>query len=61
MTKRLAISTRPALTAPLAVLKSLGGDIDKEDRILFVDKKEDIKTGDRPLEKRILDDIGRSL
>ena len=61
MTKRLAISTRPALTATLAVLKSLGGDIDKEDRILFVDKKEDIKTGDRPLEKRILDDIGRSL
>jgi hypothetical protein len=33
----------------------------KEERILFVDKEEDIKTDDRSVEKRILDDIGRSL
>jgi hypothetical protein len=57
-----------------SVLKSLGWDIDKEDRdvgwirtdsrrlrILFVDKEEDIKTDDRSVEKRILDEIGRSL
>lgn len=33
----------------------------KEERILFVEKEEDIKTDDRSVEKRILDDIGRSL
>jgi hypothetical protein len=33
----------------------------KEERILFVDKEEDIKTDDRSVEKRILDEIGRSL
>jgi hypothetical protein len=33
----------------------------KEERILFVDKEEDIKTDDRSVEKQILDDIGRSL
>ena len=33
----------------------------KQERILFVDKEEDIKTDDRSVEKRILDDIGRSL
>jgi hypothetical protein len=33
----------------------------KEERILFVDKEEDIRTDDRSVEKRILDDIGRSL
>jgi hypothetical protein len=83
-------------TVTRSVLKSLGWDIDKEDRdvgwirtdsrrldgdnfgvyaksvehrlrvykaerILFVDKEEDIKTDDRSVEKRILDEIGRSL
>jgi hypothetical protein len=33
----------------------------KEERILFVDKEEDLKTDDRSVEKRILDEIGRSL
>ncbi len=33
----------------------------KEERILFVDKEEDIETDDRSVEKRILDEIGRSL
>ena len=33
----------------------------KEERILFVDKEEDIKTDDRAVEKQILDEIGRSL
>lgn len=33
----------------------------KEERILFVDKEEDIKTDDRSVEKRILEEIGRSL
>jgi hypothetical protein len=33
----------------------------KEERILFVDKEEDIKTDDRSVEKQILDEIGRSL
>lgn len=33
----------------------------KEERILFVEKEEDIKTDDRSVEKRILDEIGRSL
>jgi len=33
----------------------------KEERILFVDKEEDIKTDDRSVEKHILDEIGRSL
>ena len=33
----------------------------KEERILFVGKEEDIKTDDRSVEKRILDEIGRSL
>lgn len=33
----------------------------KEERILFVDKEEDIKTDDRLVEKQILDEIGRSL
>jgi len=33
----------------------------KEERVLFVNKEEDIKTDDRSVEKRILDDIGRSL
>lgn len=33
----------------------------KEERILFVDKEEDIKTDDRSVEKRILDEIGRNL
>lgn len=33
----------------------------KEERILFVDKEEDIKTDDHTVEKQILDEIGRSL
>jgi hypothetical protein len=33
----------------------------KDERILFVDEEEDIKTDDRSVEKRILDEIGRSL
>jgi hypothetical protein len=33
----------------------------KQERILFVDKEEDIKTSDRSVEKRILDEIGRAL
>ncbi|HZP38625.1 MAG TPA: hypothetical protein VFE48_19225 [Methylomirabilota bacterium] len=33
----------------------------KEERILFVDKEEDLKTDDRSVETRILDEIGRSL
>jgi hypothetical protein len=33
----------------------------KEERILFVDKEEDIVTDDRTVEKQILDAIGRSL
>ncbi|HET7875533.1 MAG TPA: hypothetical protein VFN71_08395 [Methylomirabilota bacterium] len=33
----------------------------KEERILFVDKEEDIPTTDRTVEKQILDAIGRSL
>ena len=33
----------------------------KEERILFVDKEEDITTDDHTVEKRILDEIGRSL
>jgi hypothetical protein len=35
--------------------------VDREARILFVDGEEDLKTDDRSVEKRILDDIGRSL
>ncbi|MEX2222315.1 MAG: hypothetical protein WEG40_11020 [Candidatus Rokuibacteriota bacterium] len=50
MIKRLTIRTGPAL---------LG--VYKEERILFVDKEEDIETDDRSVEKRILDEIGRSL
>ncbi|HTI57353.1 MAG TPA: hypothetical protein VMC04_24165 [Verrucomicrobiae bacterium] len=33
----------------------------EEERILFVAKEEDLKTDDRSVEKRILDEIGRSL
>ncbi len=33
----------------------------KEERILFVDKEEDIPTTDRTVEKQILDAIGKSL
>lgn len=33
----------------------------KEERILFVDKEEDVETDDRSVEKRILGEIGRSL
>jgi hypothetical protein len=33
----------------------------KEERILFVDKEQDLKTDDRSVEKQILDEIGRSL
>lgn len=33
----------------------------KEERILFVDKEGDIETDDRSVERRILDEIGRSL
>ena len=32
----------------------------KEERILFVDKEEDIETTDRAVEKQILDAIGQS-
>jgi hypothetical protein len=35
--------------------------VDREARILFADEEEDLKTDDRSVEKRILDDIGRSL
>ena len=33
----------------------------KSERVLFVDKEEDVPLKDHDLEKRILDDIGRSL
>jgi len=33
----------------------------REERILFVDKEQDLKTDDRSVEKQILDEIGRSL
>ena len=94
--RRLAAVQRPpdrVFTVTRSVPKSLGWDVDKEDRdvgtdsrrldgdnldasrtavtverrvyeeerILFVAKEEDLKTDDRSVEKRILDEIGRSL
>jgi hypothetical protein len=73
MTMRLTISTRPARTAVLALLALLLGggltaasaqesrtDNAPPDRVFTVSRSV-LKTDDRSVEKRILDDIGRSL
>jgi len=54
---RLVISRQGATRTTVTVERR----VYKEERILFVDKEEDIKTDDRSVEKRILDEIGRSL
>ena len=54
---RLAINRQDANRTTVTVERR----VYKEERILFVEKEEDIKTDDRSVEKRILDDIGRSL
>jgi hypothetical protein len=54
---RVVIGRRDAKSSTVTVERR----VYKEERILFVDKEEDLKTDDRSVEKRILDEIGRSL
>ena len=54
---RLVVSRQDANRSTVTVERR----VYKEERILFVDKEEDLKTDDRSVEKRILDEIVRSL
>lgn len=55
----LLVGAGPALAQDAATAPP--DRMSREERILFVDKEEDLETGDRSVEKRILDEIGRRL
>ena len=54
---RVVVSSRNPSRATVTIERR----VYKEERILVVDKEEDIKTDDHTVEKQILDEIGRSL